>query len=143
MPTYDAEVLKGMASSSHPINEYIGPITDPKELAIVTAAIVKIASRWGLSSAEATSLFGVSQATWVEMTRGNSMDSLDKDSATRVSLILGIFRILRTIFNGDLASAWPKTPNNGPLYGGQSPVAVMIAGGVPAIMSVRSHLECL
>lgn len=133
----------GMASSSHPLNEHIGPITDPKELAIVTAAIVRIANQWELSSAEAASLFGISQATWVKLARGNRVGSLDKDSARRVSLILGIFRILRTIFNGDLASAWPKALNHGPLYGGQSPVALMIAGGIPAMASVRRHLECL
>jgi hypothetical protein len=132
-----------MANSSHPISEYIAPITDPDELAIVTAAIVKIVNLWELSSAEAASLFGISQAIWVELARGNTVGSLDSDPATRVSLILGIFRILGTIFNGDLASAWPKTPNNGPLYGGRSPIALMIAGGVPAMVSVRSHLECL
>lgn len=132
-----------MASSSHPFDGYIAPFTDPVEVAIVTAAIVRIANLWDLSSAEAASLFGVPQSTWVDLARGNSMGVLDRETATRASLILGIFRILRTIFNGDLAFAWPKTPSCGPLFRGRSPVALMIAGGIPAMASVRSHLESL
>ena len=43
---------------------------------------------------------------------------LDQDKVTRASLLIGIFKGLRLLFNGPLTYGWPKTPNRGPLFGG-------------------------
>jgi hypothetical protein len=61
----------------------------------------------------------------------------------RASLIVGIFKGLRLLFNGPLEHGWPKAANAGPLYQGRSPVAFMIEGGIPAMMRVRDHVDAL
>jgi len=74
---------------------------------------------------------------------GHNLPYYDQDKVTRASLIIGIFKGLRLLFNGPLTYGWTKTANQGPGFNGQTPVQVMIAGGIPAMMSVRQHIDAL
>ena len=121
----------------------IVPLSDPKRISTVVQAMVRIAQAWSLSNAEAASLFDVPTATWGRMKAGAFKGNLDQDKMMRASLLIGIFKGLRLLFNGPLEKAWPKQPNAGVAFAGQAPVAKMIAGGIPAMMAVRRHIDAL
>ncbi len=116
---------------------------DPARTQTITRAVVKATSAWELTNKEAADLFDVPLATWSRMKDGSFKGRLDLDKITRASLIIGIFKGLRLLFNGPLTYGWPKTPNKGPGFNGHPPVQVMIEGGIPAMMAVRQHIDAL
>ena len=109
----------------------------------VVEAVVRVAEAWKLTNAEAAALFDVPTATWSRMKAGAFKGNLDRDKQTRASLIIGLFKGLRLLFNGPLTYGWPKTVNGGPDFKGQRPVDMMIDGGIPAMMRARQHIDAL
>lgn len=121
----------------------LAPLHDKQKIATLVKAIVRTANHWSLTNAEAASLFDIPTATWSRMKAGTYKGTLDQDKVTRASLMLGLFKGLRLLFNGPLTYGWPKTKNNGPDFNGLSPLEVMITGGIPAMMRVRQHIDAL
>ena len=119
------------------------PITETEQVQVIVTAIVLAAEAWGLTNAQAAALFDVPTATWSRMKAGSYAGRLDQDKVTRASLIIGLFKGLRLLFNGPLTFGWPKTVNTGPGFDGRTPIEVMIAGGIPAMMQVRQHVDAL
>lgn len=113
------------------------------ETATIVKAVTRAAEFWELRNADAAALFDVPLATWNRMKAGQFRGALDRDKLMRASLIVGIFKGLRLLFNGPLQNGWPQAVNAGPLYQGQSPVRFMIEGGIPAMMRVRDHVDAL
>jgi len=121
----------------------VRPINERDRIAAVVKAVVRIAEAWQLSNAEAAALFDVPSATWGRMKAGTFKGLLDQDKVTRASLMIGLFKGLRLLFNGPLTYGWPKTANSGPGFAGKTPLEVMIDGGIPAMMAVRRHIDGL
>jgi hypothetical protein len=119
------------------------PVSDAERVAVIVRGVVRLADLWELSSEEAAALFDVPPATWGRMRGGSFRGRLDQDKVTRASLLIGVFKGLRLLFNGPLTYGWPKTANSGPLFSGRTPVEMMIAGGIPAIAEVRQHIDAL
>jgi hypothetical protein len=75
----------------------------------------------------------------------NVGDSLDdqrtQDWATKVGIMIGIFRRLKILYSDRFAYAWIKLPNTNPLLGGMRPMDFMIEGGLPAMAKVALLLE--
>lgn len=117
--------------------------TARQEEAVIVKAVVKACDLWNLTNREAAQLFDVPIATWNRMKAGDFKGRLDQDKRMRASLIVGIFKGLRLLFNGPLEHGWPAAKNAGPLYRGASPVDFMIEGGIPAMMRVRDHIDAL
>lgn len=113
------------------------------KIAVIVKAVVRASDAWGLSNAEAAALFDVPLATWNRMKAGSYKGTLDQDKVTRASLLVGLFKGLRLLFNGPLTYGWPKAPNSGSGFDGKTPVQVMCEGGIPAIMRVRQHIDAL
>ena len=126
-----------------PETKQLVPLNEKDQIAAIIKAVVRTADAWDLTNAEAASLFDVPSATWSRMKAGSYKGVLDQDKVTRASLLIGLFKGLRLLFNGPLAYGWPKTNNNGPDFAGQTPVQVMIAGGIPAMMRARQHIDVL
>ena len=126
-----------------PEQSSVQPVADGDRIAAIVKAVVRAAEAWNLSNAEAAELFDVPSATWSRMKAGTYKGVLDQDKVTRASLIIGLFKGLRLLFNGPLTHGWPKTPNAGPGFNGKSPVQVMCDGGIPAMMKVRQHIDAL
>lgn len=118
-------------------------LNDPQRIGTVVKALVRVSEAWALTNAEAAALFDVPTATWSRMKSGTFKGNLDQDKMMRASLLIGIFKGLRLLFNGPLEKGWPKQPNSGPSFGGEAPVDKMIAGGIPAMMAVRRHIDAL
>ncbi|MAB00731.1 MAG: DUF2384 domain-containing protein [Stappia sp.] len=119
------------------------PVTDPGAVAAIVKAVVRACEAWSLTNAEAAALFDVPSATWGRMKAGTYKGRLDQDKVTRASLIVGLYKGLRLLFNGPLATGWPATANAGAHFGGKRPVDLMREGGIPAMMRVRQHIDAL
>jgi hypothetical protein len=106
-------------------------------------AFTGIAGRWQLTNAEAAALLGTSQSTWERAKRGAWRESLSQDQLTRASAVIGIFKALHLLFADAMADRWPGLANRGPLFAGQTPVAAMIAGGIPHLLDIRRYLDAV
>jgi hypothetical protein len=103
-----------------------------------------LAERWRFSNAEAASLLGVSGSSWDRIKRdGRLAGSLNQDQLTRISALTGIFKGLHLLFSDDMADRWPRLANSGPLFGGQTPVAAMIEGGIPSMIEIRRYIDAV
>jgi len=104
-------------------------------------AFFNIMARWSVRDEDARVLLGgVSNGpyyTW----KANPDRVLDIDTLTRLSLLIGIFKALNILHGEALADEWVRLPNTNPLFGGQTPLAMMKRGGIPAIQSVRRLLD--
>ncbi len=65
---------------------------------------------------------------------------LDQDTMTRISLVVGIYKALHTYF-GPVADYWITHPNDGPLFGGITPIEYMMSSGVLGMYEVRRMLD--
>lgn len=134
---------QSMATGIKLVEPQIQPVADRDEVSKIVKAVVRASAAWDLTSAEGAALFDVPVATWNRMKAETYKGKLDRDKVTRASLIIGIFKGLRLLFNGPLTYNWPTLPNRGAPYNGQRPVDVMIAGGIPAMASVRQHIDAI
>lgn len=121
----------------------LAALEKPEQVEALVRAVARAVAAWNLTGQESADLFDVPLATWNRMKAGTFRGKLDRDKVTRASLIIGIYKGLRLLFNGPLTYGWPKTDNSGSLFGGRKPVAVMIDGGIPAMISVRQHIDAL
>ena len=131
------------SSQFAPEQAIVQPIADRDKIAAIVKAVVRAADAWNLSNSEAAALFDVPSATWSRMKSGTYKGVLDQDKVTRASLLVGLFKGLRLLFNGPLTYDWPKTANSGPGFNGKSPVQIMCEGGIPAMLKVRQHIDAL
>src|SRR6266542_4232776 len=53
------------------------------------------------------------------------------------ALLGGMFKALNILYSAKLADAWVQRPNTNPIFGGESPLAHMLKGGVPSMIRVR------
>jgi antitoxin Xre/MbcA/ParS-like protein len=104
-------------------------------------AFVKIAALWELRDKEARQLLGgVSNGAYYELKKKGSR-MLDQDRLTRISLLTGIFKALNILYSKRLADRWVQLPNTNPMFEGDTPLAYMIKGGLPAMLRVRQLLD--
>ncbi len=105
-------------------------------------AFFKIAGTWKIRDEEAKQLLGgISNGAFYQLKAGEAKTPLDQDRLMRVSLLLGIFKALNTLYSRRLADAWISSPNTNPMFGGETPLAYMLKGGQPAMLRVRQLLD--
>ena len=101
----------------------------------------KITARWRIRDEDARTLLGgMSNGPFYQMKK-NPDRVLDTDRLTRISYLIGIFKALNVLYSAKLADAWVQLPNSNPLFGGQTPLAYMMKGGLPAMQTVRRLLD--
>ena len=104
-------------------------------------AFFNIMARWAVRDEDARALLGgVTNGPYYEMKRAPDR-VLDVDRLTRVSLLIGIFKALNILHSQALADRWVHLPNTNRLFRGSTPLAYMIAGGIPAMLTVRRLLD--
>ena len=105
-------------------------------------AFFKIARAWRIRDEEAKQLLGgISNGAFYQLKAGETKAPLDQDRLTRVSLLVGIFHALNTLYSRKLADAWVSLPNTNPMFAGEPPLTYMVKGGQPAMMRVRQLLD--
>ena len=104
-------------------------------------AFFNIIGRWGIRDEDARVLLGgLSNGPYYELKK-NPQRVLDTDRLLRVSYLVGIFKALNILYSKKLADQWVRLPNSNPIFAGQTPLAYMIKGGLPAMQTVRRLLD--
>ena len=104
-------------------------------------AVVNLFDRWVLTDDQACELLGgLAPRTWARWKKGD-VGRVERDRATRLSLLLGIHKGLRYMFGTDLPRvyAWIKAPNAA--FGGASALDVMMGGRMTDLARVRRYLN--
>lgn len=99
---------------------------------------LRIAERWLLSTDEQCALIDVNPDV-LDAWRQRSPDRLGRDQVERISCILGIYKALEILIP-DVAfrDRWIRQPNTGRLFGGRTPLALMLASD---LRLVRAYLD--
>jgi Protein of unknown function (DUF2384) len=124
--------------SSRAVQEKLSPVA--------IRAFFGLTSHWKLRDEDARGLVGgISNGSFYQLkrsaTKSSDAKALDQDKLTRVSLLVGIFKALNILYSTKLADAWVQLPNSNPTFGGQTPLAYMLKGGVPSMIRVRQLLD--
>jgi hypothetical protein len=100
-----------------------------------------MARSWKLRDEDARGLLGgISNGSFYQLKR-RPKRILDQDKLTRISFLVGIFKALNILYSRKLADAWVQLPNTNVMFVGQTPLAFMLRGGLPAMMRVRQLLD--
>jgi hypothetical protein len=104
-------------------------------------AFLNIMQKWGVRDEDARALLGgMSNGQFYAMKKKPER-TLDADALTRISYLVGIFKALNVLYSEKLADAWVQRPNANRIFGGQTALAYMINGGLPAMQTVRRLLD--
>jgi hypothetical protein len=104
-------------------------------------AFFNLASRWQIRDEDARALLGgVSNGPYYQMKK-NPDRVLDADTLLRISYLIGIFKALHILHGESLADEWIRLPNTNRIFSGRTPLAYMLAGGLPAFETVRRLLD--
>jgi Protein of unknown function (DUF2384) len=105
-------------------------------------AFFNLVDRWHVRDQEARRLLGgVSNGPYYEMKKNPEGRVLDADKLLRISFLIGIFKALNILHREVLADEWVRLPNTNRIFGGATPLAYMMKGGVPAMQTVRRLLD--
>ena len=138
-----------VAQPAYPATRYRpAPITDLTDKAqrerlspSALKAFFNIVERWSIRDEDARVLLGgLSNGPYYSW-RKDPERTLDTDMLTRVSYLIGIFKALNVLYGEKLADEWVRLPNQNPIFAGRTPLAYMMAGGVPALQTVRRLLD--
>lgn len=138
------------AAIVYPASRY-APVTpvdlaSKDERARLTSSALKgffrIAAHWKLRDEDAKQLLGgITNGPYYEMKKHPRGRVLDADKLLRVSYLIGIFEALNALHGQELADEWVSLPNSNRIFGGATPLAYMIRGGLPAMSTVRRLLD--
>jgi hypothetical protein len=104
-------------------------------------AFFNIMTRWQVRDEDARALLGgVTNGPFYEMKK-NPERVLDPDRLLRISYLIGIFKALNLLYSDTLADAWIRRPNASAIFAGQTPLAYLTTGGLPAMQIVRRLLD--
>ena len=104
-------------------------------------AFFNIMARWNVRDEDARGLLGgMTNGPYYELKR-NPDRVMDVDRLTRISLLIGIFKALNILHSEPLADRWVHLPNTNRIFGGATPLAYMLRGGLPALLTVRRLLD--
>jgi hypothetical protein len=102
----------------------------------------RIAAEWQLSVVEQRALLGWPAASTYHKYKAGDHGALSFDTLTRLSLILGIYKSLQVLYpEPRFANGWIRMPNTNLLFGGTSPLTLMIDGGIDGLYRVRRLLD--
>ena len=104
-------------------------------------AFFQIVEKWQLNNDDAMHLLGgVSHGRYYGLKKTRS-GALTQDELTRISFLIGIYKALNILFARKLADQWMSLVNSNPMFGGAPPLALLIEGGLPAMLQVRRSLD--
>jgi len=114
-------------------------LTDAEATAMARA-VVRLFDHWQLSDAEAREILGGLAARTYARWKAGDIGRIDRDLATRLSLLMGIHKGLRYLFTDPQRGyAWVRRPNAD--FAGRSPAQVMVEGSIFALARVRQYLD--
>ncbi len=104
-------------------------------------AFFKIIEHWQVRDEDARELLGgISNGSYYQL-KQKVGKPFETDRLLRISYLIGIFKALNILYSQKLADRWMQLPNTNPLFAGATPLAYILAGGVPALDTVRRLLD--
>jgi Protein of unknown function (DUF2384) len=101
----------------------------------------RLAERWKLRDEAARELLGgLSSSAYYEWKKSTGR-VLEVDRITRISYLIGIYKALHILYGDKLADEWVRLENRNAIFGGRTPLAYMMAGGLVAMQTVRKLLD--
>lgn len=105
-------------------------------------AFFALAERWKLRGAEQRTLLGDPPESTYFKWKKQQDGAPSRDVIERISYLLGIWKDLQILFpDPGQADAWPRKPNDAPLFGGRSALDRMLSGNVADLYVVRQYLD--
>jgi hypothetical protein len=105
-------------------------------------AFFTMMDRWKVRDEDARALLGgVTNGPYYEMKKQPAARVLDADKLLRISYLIGIFKALNILHSRALADEWMQLPNTNRIFGGSTPLAYVLKGGVTAMQTVRRLLD--
>jgi hypothetical protein len=101
----------------------------------------KLASAWQLRDEDARELLGGLSASTFYDWKKNPDRVLEVDRITRISYLIGIYKALHILYGDQLADEWVMLANSNRIFGGRTPLALMLGGGLLAMQTVRQLLD--
>ena len=106
-------------------------------------ALMRLVRDWGLTEQQAADLLGGVSLSTLRRWRRSAPADLGVDGLTRASYLLGIYRALHVLLDEANADRWMTGPNAAALFGGRTPLEVVLRGGIPALDAVRRHVDAV
>jgi hypothetical protein len=132
------DVVEGDVSGTTIPELHSEPVTAEKAKAMARGSVF-LFRLWGITDDQAAKLLNLSVSEYCRW-KGGEFGIVDRDTATRLSNLVGIQQSLARIFlDPGRAYAWVKVPNM--TFGGRSALNVMLDGGLPAFIRVRRFLD--
>jgi hypothetical protein len=101
-----------------------------------------VARAWELSTVESRALLGWPAASTFHKYKAGDHGTLPYDTLIRVSLVLGIYKSLQLLYpDARFADRWMRMPNSHALFGGTTPIELVVDGGIDALYQVRRLLD--
>lgn len=114
------------------------PVTDEEAAAMLRSA-VNLFKRWELSDAQAAVLLDTPLRTYARW-KTAAPSRFGRDLKSRLSNLMGIHKALRIMFREPQRGyGWVKRSNA--VFGGQTPLEVMLGGELTDLMRVRRYLD--
>jgi hypothetical protein len=105
-----------------------------------------IADLWRLGEEERRLVLGYpSRSTyhnWAKLAREHRDFTLDVDTLTRISAMLGIHQALGILYDTEQEGVdWLRTPHASTVFGGNPPIALVTSGSQDNLLTVRRFLD--
>ena len=107
----------------------------------VWKAIINQFEVWELTNEQAASLLEISPEGWSSIQSGDHDGIFTEEVGQRANALLRIHAALQAILMEPRCHSWVHRPNKAPMFGGQTALNFMIAGGQPAILRVMRYLQ--
>ncbi len=103
---------------------------------------LNIAAAWGLSVGEQRALLGWPAPSTYHKYKSGRVGTLSYDALVRISLVVGIYKALHILYpEAELADQWARLRNTNAIFGGRTPLELMIDGGIDGLYQVRRLLD--
>lgn len=139
-----------MAAHAYPATRYEpSPLVDLTSTAArerlspsAIKAFFNMMDQWSVRDEDARALLGgISNGPYYELKKQPAGRTLDADRLLRVSYLIGIYKALNILHGRAIANEWVRLPNTNRIFGGATPLAYMLKGGVTAMQTVRRLLD--
>lgn len=122
-------------------------LVQPASAATANAAIgtaLNILNKWDCTEKEKMAILGVGRSTLHKYQAAPESARLTPDLLERISYLLNIHALLRTLFeNPDNIYGFVRMPNHTQFFGGKAPMEIMGSGLVTALYEVYKHLDAI
>src|ERR1700730_15972702 len=127
-------------------NSRFAPANRRRLSAPALRTFLAIADLWGLTEEQRRLVLGYpSRSTyqnWTKTVREHGDLTLDVDTLTRISAVLGIHQALGTLFGREQEGVgWLRGPHQATVFGGKPPLSLIVSGTQESLLTVRRFLD--